>query len=150
MPRKSSDKVLHAAELGLDIFSGDDDLFRWFLLCYLFGKPIQSTVVIQTWRVLIDSKLDNPWALLQMKHRRLVQLLDSGKYVRYDESTAKSLHLCMQQLIRDYEGSLLILIEYSTDEDELLKRLKTLHGVGPKVAEIFMRETEEFFARRLE
>lgn len=42
------------------------------------------------------------------------------------------------------------MIESSKDEDELAKRLKELHGVGPKVAEIFMRETEEIFARRIE
>lgn len=153
IPKKNSSRtkqVLHASRLGLDILSGDDDLFRWFLLCYLFGKPIQSSVAIQTWQVLIDHKLDNPWAILQTKHRRLVQLLDLGKYARYDESTATGLQACMEQLIRNYEGSLLIMIEYSASEDELLKKLKGLYGVGPKVAEIFMRETDEFFARRLE
>lgn len=145
MPRQE----LHASELDLDILSGgDDDIFRWFLLCFLFGKPIQSGVVLQTWRILLDRKLDTPWAILQTPHRRLVRLLDEGKYKRYDESTAHALHACMEQLIRQYEGSLLLMIEYSADEDELSKRLRKLFGVGPKVAEIFMRETDEFFARR--
>jgi len=141
---------LSAHDLGLNIFSGDDDLFRWFLLCFLFGKPIQASVVLQTWHILIEHKLDTPWAITQTKHRQLVRLLDAGKYKRYDESTAKGLHACMEQLIREYDGSLLLMIEYSTDEDELSKRLRKLFGVGPKVAEIFMRETEEFFARRVE
>lgn len=141
---------LSAHDLGLNIFSGDDDLFRWFLLCFLFGKPIQASVVLQTWHILIDHKLDTPWAITQTKHRQLVRLLDAGKYKRYDESTAKGLHACMEQLIREYDGSLLLMIEHSTDEDELSKRLRKLFGVGPKVAEIFMRETEEFFARRVE
>ncbi len=56
----------------------------------------------------------------------------------------------MQQLIDWYEGSLVLMIEQSENEDELSKRLQKLYGVGPKVAEIFMRETEEFFARRVE
>ena len=56
----------------------------------------------------------------------------------------------MEQLIRDYEGSLVLMIDQSQDEDEFGKRLRKLHGVGPKVAEIFMRETEELFARRVE
>ena len=141
---------ISASSLGLDIFSGDDDLFRWFLLCFLFGKPIQASVVLQTWQVLLDHKLDTPWAITQTRHRQLVRLLDAGKYKRYDESTARSLHACMEQLIREYEGSLLLLIEYSMSEEELSKRLRGLFGVGPKVAEIFMRETEEFFARRVE
>jgi 3-methyladenine DNA glycosylase/8-oxoguanine DNA glycosylase len=56
----------------------------------------------------------------------------------------------MEQLVRDYEGSLLLMIEFSENDDELSKRLQKLYGVGPKTAEIFMRETEEFFARRME
>jgi 3-methyladenine DNA glycosylase/8-oxoguanine DNA glycosylase len=42
------------------------------------------------------------------------------------------------------------MIESSENDDELSKRLQKLYGVGPKTAEIFMRETEEFFARRME
>ena len=150
MAKSRTNRIYTTAELNLDILSGDDDLFRWFLLCYLFGKPIQSSVALQTWQVLIDHHLDTPWAIGAVKHRRLVQLLDMGKYTRYDESTAKGLHLCMERLIRDYEGSILLMIEYSENEEELPKRLQELYGVGPKTAEIFMRETEEFFARRID
>jgi len=56
----------------------------------------------------------------------------------------------MQQLVDFYEGSLNLMIQDSFDEDEFSKRLQKLYGVGPKTAEIFMRETEEFFARRVE
>jgi 3-methyladenine DNA glycosylase/8-oxoguanine DNA glycosylase len=56
----------------------------------------------------------------------------------------------MEQLIRDYEGSLMLMYDNSLDEDEFSKRLRQLYGVGPKTAEIFMRETEELFARRVE
>jgi hypothetical protein len=143
-------KNLTANELGIDVFAGDDGLFRWFLACCLFGKPIQAGVAIDTWRLLINKKIDTPWAITQLRHRQLVQILDEGKYTRYDESTARSLQLCMQQLIDWYAGSLVLMVEQSENEDELSKRLQKLYGVGPKVAEIFMRETEEFFARRLE
>ena len=58
-------------EFGLDISSGDDDLFRWFLLVYLLGKPIQSTVAVRTWQLFIDRKLDGflelGWYAYQMK-----------------------------------------------------------------------------------
>ncbi|OYX53297.1 hypothetical protein B7Y92_03390 [Candidatus Saccharibacteria bacterium 32-50-13] len=103
--------VHHAEDFELDVLRGDDDLFKWFLLSYLFGKPIQSTVAAKTWRVFIDHQLDTPWAI---------------------------------------EGSLTLMIDSSLDQDELSKRLQKLYGVGPKTAEIFMRELDEFFARRVE
>jgi endonuclease III len=142
--------IHHASEFGLDVLSGDDDLFRWFLLSFLFGKPIQSTVAARTWQLFIDRNMDTPWAIASANRRTLVRLLDEGKYTRYDEVTARALQTCMEQLIRDYEGSLLLMYEYSATEDEFSKRLQELYGVGPKTAEIFMRETDELFARRVE
>ncbi|MDB5166673.1 MAG: hypothetical protein JWM37_745 [Candidatus Saccharibacteria bacterium] len=142
--------VHHASDFGLDVSTGDDDMFRWFLLSYLFGKPIQSSVAAQTWRLFVARKLDTPWAILDSSHRALVRLLDEGRYTRYDETTARALHTCMEQLVRNYDGSLMYMLENSLDEDEFSKRLQELHGVGPKTAEIFMRETEELFAQRVE
>lgn len=125
-------------------------MFRWFLLCYLFGKPIQSNVSVTTWRLFIEAKLDTPWAIQDASRRMLIALLYEGRYTRYAESTARGLQECMHQLIRDYEGSLMLMYEYSEAEEEFSKRLQKLFGVGPKVAEIFTRETEELFARRVE
>ncbi len=151
MPRQKRPKpVHHAADFGLDVLSGDDDMFRWFLLSYLFGKPIQSSVAAQTWQIFIDRKIDTPWAIVQLPRRKLVRLLDEGKYTRYDEVMARALQVCMQQLIDDYEGSLWLMYESSLDEEEFSQRLQKFYGVGPKTAEIFMRETEELFARRVE
>jgi endonuclease III len=147
---KKPKPIHHADDFGLDVMSGDDDMFRWFLLAYLFGKPIQSNVAANTWKLFIDRKIDTPWAIRETSNRSLVRLLDEGKYTRYDESTARALHLCMDQLLRDYDGSLILMCESSQDEDEFSKRLQKLYGVGPKTAEIFMRETEEYFARRVE
>jgi len=142
--------VHHASDYGLDVTTGDDDMFRWFLLAYLFGKPIQSTVAAQTWQLFIDRQLDTPWAILNLPPRQLVHLLDEGKYTRYDEVMTKALRICMQQLIDNYDGSLTLMYEQSENEDEFSKQLQRLYGVGPKTAEIFMRETEELFARRVE
>lgn len=140
----------HASDFGIDVLSGDYDMFRWFLLAYLFGKPIQSGVAAQTWQLFMDRGVDTPWAILQLPARQLVQLLDEGKYTRYDEVMTRALRKCMEQLISDYDGSLMLMLENSLDEDEFSKRLQELYGVGPKTAEIFMRETEELFARRVE
>jgi endonuclease III len=150
-PRPKKPKPIHhASDFGLDVTTGDDDMFRWFLLAYLFGKPIQSGVAAQTWKLFIARKLDTPWAILDTPHRTLVHLLDEGKYTRYDETTARALRTCMEQLIRDYDGSILLMYESSQNEDEFSERLQKLYGVGPKTAEIFMRETEELFAQRIE
>lgn len=149
--RKPRDKPVHHAEdFGLDVLENENDMFRWFLLAYLFGKPIQSAVAARTWQLFVHRKLDTPWTIKDASHRSLVRLLDEGKYTRYDEVTARALHLCMDYLIREYEGSLLYMFESSADEEEFSRRLQELHGVGPKTAEIFMRETEELFARRIE
>lgn len=142
--------IHYAADFGLDPLSGDDDLFRWFLMAYLLGKPIQSSVAAKTWQLFIDRKMDTPWAIIQMGDYSLVSLLHEGKYTRYQHVMARSLQTCMDQLIRDYEGSLIYMLDSSADEDEFSKRLQKLYGVGPKTTEIFMRETEEYFARRVD
>jgi endonuclease III len=149
MPRKAR-KSHSASEFDLDVLSGDTDLFRWFLLCYLFGKPIQSGVAVSTWQLFIEKKLDNPWAIAKASDRKLVSVLHDGGYTRYQHVTAHGLHVCMEKLIREYEGSLHLMLDSSQNEDEFSKRLQKLYGVGPKIAEIFMVETEEVFARRVE
>lgn len=140
----------HASDFDLEPLSSEDDLFRWFLLAFLFGKPIQSTVAANTWRVFIENGLDTPWAILEASNRRLVQCLRAGGYTRYQHVMARALHTCMDQLVRGYEGSLEYMLSISESEEEFSKQLQKLYGVGPKTAEIFMRETEEYFARRVE
>ena len=149
MPRKVRQSHT-AAEFDLDVLSGDTDLFRWFLLCYLFGKPIRSSSAVTTWQLFIDEKLDTPWAISKASDHKLVSILHRGGYTRYQHVTAHGLRVCMEKLIRDYEGSLYFMLESSENEDEFSKRLQKLYGVGPKIAEIFTRETEELFARRVE
>ena len=137
-------------EFDLDIFAGDDDLFRWFLLCFLFGKPIRSETAVATWRLFVERKMDTPWAIQDVSWRELSNILCAGGYRRYDTVTSHGLQTCMQQLLRDYEGSLWLMLESSENQEEFSKRLQKLHGVGPKVAEIVQRGTEEVFARRIE
>lgn len=149
MARKER-KIHTAAEFDLDVLSGDTDMFRWFLLCYLFGKPIRSETAIGTWRLFVDKKLDTPWEITESSERQLVSVLHAGGYTRYQHVTAQGLKTCMERLIREYEGSLSLMLESSFDEEEFAKRLQKLYGVGPKIAEIFTRETEEYFARRVE
>lgn len=139
-----------AADFDLDVLSSDMDMFRWFLLCYLFGKPIRSETAVATWRLLVNKKLDTPWAIDEASEHELVRVLHAGGYTRYQHVTARGLKVCMERLIREYDGSLLFMLESSETEEEFAKRLKSLYGVGAKITEIFTHETEEFFARRVE
>ena len=149
-PIKRQRPIHSPNDFDLDIYSGDDDLFRWFLLTYLLGKPIQSTVAVRTWKLFLDRNVDFPWAILEMSDWQLASLLHEGGYTRYQHVMTNALKTSMQQLTDFYDGSLTLMIEDSVNEEELSKRLQKLYGVGPKTAEIFMRETEEFFARRVE
>lgn len=147
---KKPKPVHHAADFDLEPLDSDDDLFRWFLLAYFFGKPIQSTVAINTWRLFIDRQLDTPWSILEASDGELVRQLRAGGYTRYQHVMTRALKTCMEQLVRGYDGSVSYLLSIAQNEDELSKMLQKLYGVGPKTAEIFMRETEEYFARRVE
>lgn len=142
--------VHHPEDFDLDVYSGDTDLFRWFLLTYLLGKPIQSTVAVKTWKLFIDRGIDFPWAIIDMPDRQLTMLLHLGGYTRYQHVMTNALKVAMKQLVDFYEGSLTLMIDGSENEDELSKRLQKLYGVGPKTAEIFMRDIDEYFARRVE
>lgn len=150
MPSKKPKPDHHAEDFGLDPLESEDDMFRWFLLAYLFGKPIQSSVAAKTWRVLVDHHLDTPWAILEASDRQLVGYLHQGGYTRYQHVMARALHTCMDQLVHGYDGSIMYMLSIAQSEDECAKLLQKLYGVGPKTAEIFMRETEEYFARRIE
>ena len=147
---KLARKTHSLADFDLDLFSGDLDLFRWFLLCFLFGKPIRSESAVKTWRLFVKRKMDTPWAIRDVHWHELSHILCDGGYRRYDTVMAHGLQTCMDQLIREYDGSLWLLLEQSENEEECAKRLRKLHGVGPKVAEIFMSEVAEVFARRVE
>lgn len=94
--------------------------------------------------------MDTPWVIRDAHWHELSHILCDGGYRRYDTVTAHGLQTCMNQLIREYDGSLWLLLEQSENEEECAKRLRKLHGVGPKVAEIFMSEVVEVFARRVE
>jgi len=79
MPRKAR-KQHYATDFDLDVLAGDNDMFRWFLLCYLFGKPIQSNVAVSTRRRFIEEKLDTPWAIVGATDRSLVSVLRRCDY----------------------------------------------------------------------
>lgn len=146
---KKPKPTLYPEDFGLDVIDSEPDMFRWFLLCFLLAKPIQSGVAINTWRLFIEHGLDTPFDILAASDYELVRTLREGKYTRYQHVMANALHTCMKQLERGYDGSIMMLIENSYDQDEVRKRLQELYGVGPKTSQIFTNALEEYFARKL-
>jgi 3-methyladenine DNA glycosylase/8-oxoguanine DNA glycosylase len=49
----------------------------------------------------------------------------------------------MRALIADYDGSVARLVRTASTQDEISQRLQHFKGVGPKTAEIFLREVPD-------
>lgn len=128
--------------LGIKVEKKERPLFQWFLASYLFGKRIQQDVARQTWEVFMKHGIDTPKKIAGQSWQQLVDLLGEGHYRRYDESTARNLLDMAKELCRDYHGNLLNMYNDCKDEKEFVHRLERLKGVGPKTAEIFMREAQ--------
>ncbi len=133
-------KTITAHDLGIDIGSGkEEELFKWFLACLLFGKPIQQEIAQRAYMELIKERIVSPQRVLDAGWDRLVQILDRSHYVRYDFSTAtKLLNVCGELL--DKYGTITAIIESSSTLEKLGDRLQQFKGIGPKTAEIFLRE----------
>lgn len=131
-----------AKDLGLTIERKEREMFKWFLASYLFGKRIQRNVARQTWEVFMNHGIDSPKKIANHTWQELVDLLGEGHYRRYDESTARNMLEMARQLVRDYHGNLLNMFDCCDTFDEFKKQLMQLKGVGPKTAEIFLRETQ--------
>jgi len=128
----------YSEELGLDL-SKPEDRFKWFLASLLFAKRISAEIAKKTFRRFLDEGLDTPEDIVKAGWDRLVQILDSGGYVRYDFSTATNLLETMKKLRNDY-GNLEELHRRAEDPLDLEKRLEEFRGFGPVGVNIFLRE----------
>ncbi len=133
-------KKIFSTDLGIDVQSGrEEELFKWFLACLLFGKPIQQEVAKRAYLELLKAGLVTPDRILEAGWDEIVRVLDVGHYVRYDFSTAtKLLDVC--RMLKEKYGTITTLINQSVSRKELEKRLLEFKGVGPKTAEIFIRD----------
>src|SRR5947209_2634139 len=133
-------KKIYAKELGIDLSSKQEaEYFKWFLACLLFGKPIQQEVAKRTYFEFVNEGLTSPDAILIAGWDKLVEVLDRGHYVRYDFSTATKL-LDVSKALKEKYGSMTNLINQSQTPGELSSNLEEFKGVGPKTAEIFLRD----------
>ncbi len=135
-------KNITAEDLGLTVEKKEHSLFKWFLASYLLGKRIQQDVARQTWEVFMARGIDTPRKIAGKSWQEIVDLLGEGNYRRYDESTARNMLDMAKQLIREHHGNLLNMYDCCDDPKDFVKQLQKLKGVGPKTAEIFMREAQ--------
>jgi len=128
----------YSEELGLDLEKAEDR-FKWFLASILFSKRISSEIARRTYREFEAEGIVTPERIIEAGWDRLVEVLDSGGYVRYDFSTASNLLEVMGSLKERY-GSLENLYTQAEDSQDLEKRLLEFKGVGPVTINIFLRE----------
>ena len=129
-----------AHSLGIDLQSKKEtDVFKWFVACLLFGKPIQTQIAERAYRELVSAKLTSPEAILGAGWDKLVALLDRAHYVRYDFSTATKLLDVCRELKQRY-GTLSNLLVQTATPGELSRKLREFKHIGPVTARIFLRE----------
>lgn len=129
---------LYSEDLGIDL-SEPAGRFRWFLASILFGARISERIAVNTYRQFEMAAVDTPEAIVEAGWDRLVEILDSGGYVRYDFSTASKLIDIMNTLKQKY-GSLENLYHQAADAKDVESRLQEFKGIGPMTVQIFLRE----------
>ena len=129
----------YSDELGLNP-TRSEDRFKWFLASILFAKRISAETAKETYQYFEQEELTSPDAILEAGWDRLVEVLDSGGYTRYDFSTATKLLEIAKTLKEKYGGSLEKLHAESKSPSDLENRLQEFKGVGPVGVNIFLRE----------
>jgi len=128
----------YSEELGLDL-TKPEDRFLWFLASILFAKRISAEIAKRTFNRFLDEGLTSPDAIIEAGWDRIVNILDSGGYVRYDFSTATNLLETMKKLRKKY-GDIDGIHRAAKDPKDLERRLLEFRGVGPVCVNIFLRE----------
>lgn len=128
----------YAEEMGISLDT-EEGRFKWFLASILFAKRISSEIAKKTYHEFVKAGIVNPESIIKAGWDRLVEVLDSGGYVRYDFSTASNL-LEIAESFKEKYGSLGKLYARSKDSRDLEKRLREFKGVGPTMVNIFLRE----------
>ena len=135
---KLSQVATYSQELGLDL-TKEPDRFKWFLASILFAKRISSQIAKNTYREFDKEGIVTPQSILEAGWDKLVEVLDSGGYVRYDFSTASNL-LGIAANLEERYGSLESLCAQARNSQDLEKRLLEFKHVGPTTVNIFLRE----------
>jgi len=131
---------IYSKDLGINLSSGkEEEIFKWFLACLLFGKPIQQKIAKRTYFEFEKAGILSPEKILKAGWDKLVEILDRGHYVRYDFSTAtKLLEICKE--LKEKYGTLINLLNQAKDQKDLERKLLEFKGIGPVTVRIFLRD----------
>ncbi|MCP8306985.1 MAG: hypothetical protein H3Z49_07810 [archaeon] len=135
---KLSRMSTYSQELSLDL-KRPEHRFRWFLASILFAKRISAEVAKRTYKRFEEEQIVSPEDILNAGWDKIVEILDSGGYVRYDFSTATKL-LEIARALKEKYGSLDELHRKARDSKDLERRLLEFKGIGPVTVNIFLRE----------
>lgn len=145
--RKARGGQSYAQKLQINLASqSEKELFKWFLACLLFGKPIQTEIAEQAYRELVHADLTSADAIVRAGWDKLVLLLDRAHYVRYDFSTATKLLEVCQELTHRY-GTITKLLSSARTPSELSRKLQEFKHIGPVTARIFLRDIRPVWYR---
>lgn len=134
------EKKIFSKDLGINLKSKKEkEIFKWFLACLLFGKPIQQEVAKRTYFKFEKAGLLSPERILKAGWDKLVEVLDKGNYVRYDFSTATKLLEICKKLKKEY-GSIKNILKLAKSKKDLEKKLQEFKGIGPVTTKIFLRD----------
>ncbi|MDI6806663.1 MAG: hypothetical protein QMD14_02495 [Candidatus Aenigmarchaeota archaeon] len=135
----------YSEELGIDLkFKGPSEIFKWFLASILFAHRIPENIAKSTFKEFEKEGVITPEKILSTGWEGLVSILDAGKYVRYDFSTASTLLDIMKKLKEKY-GSLDNLSRQAKNQKELEEKLQEFKRVGPTTVNIFLRELRDIW-----
>lgn len=139
----------YASALGINLASMEsDEVFKWFLASVLFGTRISEDIAMKTYKEFEKVGVLSPETILETGWHGLVDILDSGRYVRYDFKTATKLLEVSGALKEKYEGDLNRLHFFAKDEGDLEEKLHCLgKGIGPVTVNIFLRELRDLWEK---
>lgn len=132
-------------DLGIDLSEGKpQQLYRWFLACLLFARPIQQDIAANAYKLLIQRGFTSPKKFGPVGREPLRRILDHAKYSRYDYVTTDELHEAMARVIEQY-GPVNHMVKSAGSSEELRRRLLEFKGFGETAADIFLREVPAKF-----
>jgi hypothetical protein len=134
--------LITAADLGIDTTT-DQGLFDWLLASLLFGRPVPQQAAASAYRKFKQDGWDTPDHFTADDRHPLWHELWEGDYHRMSSVMSEELRDVMRALIADYGGSVARLVRTAGTRAEVDERLRRFKGVGPKTAEIFLREVSD-------
>lgn len=134
----------YAAEAGIRLADTPQPLFRTLVLSSLLSARIRASVAVASSRALYEAGMRGPRQMADASWQQRVDALGRGGYRRYDERTATQLGDGARLVLEEWGGDLRRMREEADSDAAALKRLlRSMPGLGPTGADIFLREVQD-------